>query len=152
MLLIKHKKVIDKIEKMSINQRIRDGRLALKLTEAQFAERAGVSRASVQQWEREGGYAPNRRHQQKVADALEIPLAELLTGGTTPYVTDPGKVSRSKLAQALAGMFDLAVSQLDKNERNRVFTALIQELGNQTTPASERETPQIDTPAQHSKA
>ena len=42
---------------MSIHRTIREGRIALKMTEQQFADVVGVSRGSVQQWEREGGTA-----------------------------------------------------------------------------------------------
>jgi len=48
---------------MTVHTRIRDGRLKLGLTEQQFADRVGVSRGAVQQWEKEGGTAPNRSMQ-----------------------------------------------------------------------------------------
>lgn len=67
---------------MTIHRRIRDGRLKLGLTEQQFGERVGVTRAVVQQWERLDGKAtaPSRRHQAAVAHALGMTVAELISG------------------------------------------------------------------------
>lgn len=75
---IKARKSINKIEKMSIHQRIRQGRLALEMTEQQFADAVGVSRGSVQQWEREDGTAPKRTLQPAVARVLGLTVAELV--------------------------------------------------------------------------
>ena len=69
---------------MSIHARIKEGRLRLKLTEQQFADQVGVTRAAVQQWERENGTAPRRSKQEKVAQVLGISVAELVTGAATP--------------------------------------------------------------------
>lgn len=66
---------------MSIHKLIRDGRNRLQLTEQQFAEKVGVSRGAVQQWEREGGTAPRRANQKAVADLLGLSVAELMGGG-----------------------------------------------------------------------
>ena len=63
---------------MSIHSRIKSRRTRLGLTEQQLADRVGVTRAAVQQWEREGGTAPRRSLQDRVAKALEITVAELL--------------------------------------------------------------------------
>lgn len=65
---------------MSIHKLIRDGRLKLSLSEAQFAEKVGVSRGAVQQWER-GKTAPKRANAPAVAQLLGISVAELLSGG-----------------------------------------------------------------------
>ena len=66
---------------MSIHKLIRGGRIRLGLTEQQFADRVGVSRGAVQQWEREGGTAPRRANQKAVADLLGLSVAELMGGG-----------------------------------------------------------------------
>lgn len=66
---------------MSIHKVIRDGRIRLQMTEQQFADAVGVSRAAVQQWEREGGTAPKRANQKAVADLLGMSVAELVGGG-----------------------------------------------------------------------
>lgn len=56
---------------------IRYHRLRLGLTEQQLADRIGVSRGSVQQWEK-GDTAPKRANQSATAEALGITLSELL--------------------------------------------------------------------------
>lgn len=48
------------------------------MTETQFADAIGVSRGSVQQWEKEGGTAPSRKRQPLVARLLGISVAELM--------------------------------------------------------------------------
>lgn len=63
---------------MDVHKRIRDGRLKLGLTEEEFANRVGVSRGSVQQWEK-GSTAPNRKRQPAVATALGLTVAELMS-------------------------------------------------------------------------
>lgn len=66
------------MEKMSIHQIIRSGRERLKMTEQQFADALDVSRGTIQQWEKEGGTAPNRKRQPAVARLLGISISELL--------------------------------------------------------------------------
>lgn len=85
----------DKLKKMSVHSKIREGRLRLGLTEAQFGEKVGVSRGAVQQWEQEGGTAPNRTRQKAVADLLGMSVAELMT-----------EESISPEAYGIARMFD----------------------------------------------
>ena len=65
---------------MSIHRVIREGRARLKLTEQQFADALGVTRSAVQQWEREGGTAPNRKKQPAVAKLLGLTVAQLMSG------------------------------------------------------------------------
>lgn len=71
---------------MDVHQRIKDGRKRLGLTEEEFAERAGVSRGSVQQWEK-GSTAPNRKRQPVVAALLGLSIAELM-GEPSNVVSD----------------------------------------------------------------
>lgn len=66
---------------MSIHKLIREGRNRLKLSEQEFAEKVGVTRAAVQQWEKEDGTAPSRKRQKTVADLLGLTVAELMSGG-----------------------------------------------------------------------
>lgn len=68
-------------EKMSIHAVIRSHRVKLKLTEQQLAERCGVTRPAVQQWEKENGTAPKRAIQPLVAKSLGITLSKLLETG-----------------------------------------------------------------------
>jgi transcriptional regulator with XRE-family HTH domain len=72
---------------MQIKDVIRTNRTRLGLTEQQLADRAGVSRGSVQQWE-SGATAPKRGNQDAVAAALGITKAELLgmPSHTTPNI------------------------------------------------------------------
>ncbi len=56
---------------------IKQGRERLNLTEQQFADRVGVSRGAVQQWER-GTTAPKRGNQAAVAALLGISISELM--------------------------------------------------------------------------
>lgn len=65
---------------MSINTLIKQGRERLQLTEEAFGKLVGVTRGSVQQWEKEGGTAPSRKHQPMVARALGLTIAQLMSG------------------------------------------------------------------------
>lgn len=73
---------------MDVHNRIKEGRLRLGLTEEQFAEKAGVSRGAVQQWEK-GSTAPNRKRQPIVANLLGLSIAELM--GEASNVSDASK-------------------------------------------------------------
>lgn len=63
---------------MSIHSKIKDGRVRLGESEQVFAARFGVSRATIQQWEREGGTAPKRTRAALVADAIGLTLSQLM--------------------------------------------------------------------------
>jgi SOS-response transcriptional repressor LexA len=63
---------------MNVHERIRDGRKRLKLTEEEFGAKVGVSRGSVQHWER-GATAPSRKRQPVVAALLGLTVAELMS-------------------------------------------------------------------------
>lgn len=65
---------------MSINKLIKAGRQKLGLNEEQFGRLIGVTRGTVQQWEKDGGTAPNRKRQPLVADALGLTVAQLMSG------------------------------------------------------------------------
>lgn len=69
------------MKKMSIHRKIREGRARLGMTEVQFGDAVGVSRGAVQQWEKEGGTAPSRKHQPAVAKILQISVSELMDSG-----------------------------------------------------------------------
>lgn len=75
---------------------IRNRRQALGLTEQQLADRVGVSRGTVQHWERPGGTAPNRSRQAKVAEALEVSLGELLAGLASVNGSPSFQIARGK--------------------------------------------------------
>jgi transcriptional regulator with XRE-family HTH domain len=80
---------------MSVHTKIREGRARLGLTEQQFADKIGVSRSAVQQWEQEDGTAPNRSRQKAVAELLGLTVSELMT-----------EESISQEAYGIARMFD----------------------------------------------
>ena len=126
---------------MTIHARIKAARKAKGMTEQQLADLIGVTRAAVQQWEREEkGTAPKRTIQGKVAQALGISLAELL-GTEAPYgewavpvartlpespALEPGElVVRVPLLSNAASMGtgsdvlhdDILVGQIDLSER-----------------------------------
>lgn len=90
---------------MPTNITIRGRRLALGLTEQQLADKVGVTRAAVQQWEREGGTAPRRSKNEAVAEALGISVAELLgiTVATPPLAYSTGGASIQHTAKDVSG-------------------------------------------------
>ena len=94
---------------MSIHNYIKQRRLELGLTPRQLAERVGVTRAAVQQWER--NTAPSRKHRAKVIKALEVKAAEYAAfeAGVTGFEVSDGVLSftippRLKLGDVKEGM------------------------------------------------
>ena len=79
---------------MSIHSRIKAGRIALGESEEIFGKRFGVSRGTVQQWEREGGTAPKRTRMAEVADALGISVNALVDDGN---VEDGPPVNKKRI-------------------------------------------------------
>ena len=100
---------INTIRDMSIHQRIRDGRLRLKMTEEQFGERVGVSRGAVQQWEKEGGTAPRRKNQPAVAALIGVTVSELMRPDNEPANIPVHPADLSELGVTLGYSFDDAV-------------------------------------------
>lgn len=86
------------------------------MTEQQFADALGVSRAAIQQWEKEGGTAPKRTNQDAVAALLGISVAELVSG-------QPGGKMPSPLGLELAWLFDDVVQGMGPRDRARVYQA-----------------------------
>ena len=81
---------------------IRTRRKLLGLTEQQLADKVGVSRGSIQMWER-GDTAPKRANQQAVADALGITVAELMglqTSASVVRISGP----KADAVEAMASM------------------------------------------------
>lgn len=73
---------------MSINKKIRDGRKRLGMTEQQFADRIGVTRGAVQQWEKPDGTAPARKRLQDVATLLGMKVSELVDSDSSIAVAN----------------------------------------------------------------
>jgi SOS-response transcriptional repressor LexA len=65
---------------MTSHTLIREGRLALGMSEQQFADALGVSRGAVQHWEKPGGTAPKRTTQPRVAKLLGMSVAQMMSG------------------------------------------------------------------------
>lgn len=65
---------------MTIHKLIRDARARMGMTEEDFGKLFDVSRGTVQQWEKEGGTAPNRKRQPLVAKVLGVSVAQLMSG------------------------------------------------------------------------
>lgn len=126
---------------MSIHQRIRDGRIKLGLNEYEFAARLGVTRAAVQQWEKEGGTAPKRQRLKAVADLLGISEAELVSGEADPMSEPAPRMSVH--ARMLAQSLD-AISA--EQSRFQAFAAAMNVIaryspGRMTQPTAKRPTP-----------
>lgn len=99
---------------MSIHQLIREGRARLRLTEQEFADKVGVSRGAVQQWEKEGGTAPTRKNQPAVAALLGLSVAQLMGGGVD--VATIGQAPLPNLDSALQALIGF-LSQADPEDR-----------------------------------
>jgi transcriptional regulator with XRE-family HTH domain len=122
---------------MTIHRRIREGRLKLGLTEQQFGERVGVTRAAVQQWERLDGKAtaPSRRHQAAVAHLLGMTVAELISG----EVPSGNRSTLSPQAHMLGEWLDKIT---EERSRFRAYVAAMQAIvdhlpGNDLPPTDE---------------
>ena len=114
---------------MSVHQRIRSGRLALGLTEKEFADRVGVSRGAVQQWEKPGGTAPTRRNQPAVAALLGLSISELMDPGHGMAAKETGDAPTPDLSPAayeLARLFDMLPD--DRVVRTMAYNAATSEL------------------------
>lgn len=70
---------------MSLGERIRKRRTALKLSQEYIADQLGVSRQAVSKWEN-GQSEPNAKNLAELACLFEIPLSELV-GAQLPEVT-----------------------------------------------------------------
>lgn len=103
---------------MSIHKVIREGRAKLGLSEEKFAELCGVSRAAVQQWEKEGegGTAPSRRNQQRVADVLGLTVAQLMSGSENVSIGPEVRGSVPLLSGVQAGAYKMHVDNFHQND------------------------------------
>lgn len=130
---INNRNTIYSIRGMTIHKRIRRGREAMKLTAQDFADRLGVTRGAVQQWEREGGTAPSRRHQAAVAALLGITVPELMNPElnpgeavpATPAQPEPER-SMSENAKVLAELYDMLPDDIIK--RTEAYNAATAEI------------------------
>lgn len=65
-----------------LGRNIADRRIALGLTQAEFAERLGADTVTVSRFER-GSHLPSLQRLEKIANTLGMPLAELLSQSTS---------------------------------------------------------------------
>jgi transcriptional regulator with XRE-family HTH domain len=141
---------------MSIHQRIKAGRMRLKMTEQQFADQLGVSRGNIYQWEKEGGTAPSRKRQADVARLIGLSVAELVSGEDAPQEVAPLPTPQEK---EIPGDLALLVRWIDSIDNAPLRNTVIQECmraylsltragRNQPTPdTGETESPQIPSAA-----
>jgi transcriptional regulator with XRE-family HTH domain len=137
---------------MSIHQRIKRGREALKLNQQQFADALGLARGTVQQWENEGGTAPSRKHQPAVAALLGITVAELMdpSESTAERTTKPEELSAA--AYELAKLFDmLPVDRIKRTVAYNEATAAILKVL-QPNAGAPKALPAPDDPARKQRA
>ena len=111
---------------MSVHTLIRTGRERMRLTEEAFGELCGVTRGTVQQWERVGGTAPNRKRQPMVAQVLGLTVSQLMSGDadTTPGPNIGGVVPI--LSSVQAGQFKEHVDNFHPGdgEQEEIATAV----------------------------
>lgn len=62
----------------SIHAFIRSRREELGLDRQQFAQALGVTKETVQAWERPGGLVPGRDEQRRIAGVLEVSMGEFM--------------------------------------------------------------------------
>lgn len=120
---------------MTIHKRIQAGRLTMKLTAQEFADRLGVTRGAVQQWEKAHGTAPSRKHQPAVAALMGITVSELMNPGLNPgeevaaaaCVDAPVESKElSENARVLAQLYDMLPDDLIK--RTEAYNAATAEI------------------------
>ena len=126
---------INKMQRMTIHNRIRAGREAMKLTAQEFADRLDVTRGAVQQWEKAKGTAPSRKHQGAVAALLGITVPELMNPDPNPGelsatpaapLAAPGSKAPSENARVLAQLYDMLPDDLVK--RTEAYNAATAEI------------------------
>ena len=77
---------------MTLGERIYKLRDSLQLSQKEFAEKIGVSQSSIFYWE-SGKKEPKLSQLEKIADALEIPVTDLLfEKGTSVAKISDGKI------------------------------------------------------------
>lgn len=109
------------MEEMSIHSKIKAGRLKLGLTEQHFADRLGVSRGTVQQWEKEGGTAPARRRAESVAKLIGMTVAELVSDDPQAWPFEEVEFARwERLTERQKGRIEKAINdELDAIEAEK---------------------------------
>lgn len=98
---------------MSIHTRIKQRRIDCGFSSHEaFAKAVGVSWQTVQQWEKEGGTAPNRGRMEKVAKALETTPEWLLYGTDGATGAESGAPAKRANKPALQWVYEDEVELL----------------------------------------
>lgn len=85
----------------SMSVRILSARAEASLTQTQLAQRVGVNRSAVAQWERaHGGTNPSMTHLTQIADITGVGFEWLATGRGTARARRPRKAPRKPSEQA----------------------------------------------------
>lgn len=133
------------IGRMSIGDRVRARRVALKLTQQQLASQVGLTRGAVSQLEKNMTHDPKPEHLLKYAKALGLHVDELVYGHP-PRAEEP-RAAYSSLSAAEKVLIDyIRASGRDDRQRDslaRVALSLLLAVAAQAVP-DDRLPPQWD--------
>ena len=112
---------------MNIGENIKKYRIEKNLKQSELAERAGISRVAIGNYER-GDRTPNIDAVGKIANALEIPMKELVTeepyrrshmniGENLKVLRKIKKLSQQDLGNKL-GVSGAYIQQIENNKKN----------------------------------
>ena len=99
---------------MTVGERIKAARISAKMTQAELAKKLEISYVVISQYEN-GKRNPKLETLQKIADALEVPVSDLL-GLPTPANSDSPELTNQ--------LFDNLVDKLKRNQLNEAFDKL----------------------------
>lgn len=138
---------------MDIHQRIREHRIRQGLTEQGLADKVGVTRAAVQQWERPDGTAPSRKQQPKVAAVLELTVAELVGGSQKSDVATSRHWPLSQDGQVLGRVFDWIKDQSTRDiYREKITREVLDLLAKNPALGAPTEVPRTSRPTRKRSA
>lgn len=93
-----------------LGRNIAERRIALGLTQAEFAERLGADTVTVSRFER-GSHLPSLLRIERIADTLGVPLAELLSQSTN-LCTDQALLIQNWISQLSESDRQLALDMM----------------------------------------
>ncbi|MGN6225062.1 helix-turn-helix domain-containing protein [Pseudoxanthomonas sp.] len=108
--------------------RIRRARVLANLSQAELAQRAGVKRSAVTQWEREGGTHPSLEHLTLIAVATHVPFEWLATGrgeaGNHPVFEVPAVASSGQVLDDVEARVLVLLRRLPTRKRQAICALL----------------------------
>ncbi len=116
-----------KATKKSIHTLIREAREDKGWSKSKLARECGVTRGTVQWWEREaeqGGFAPNRSHQPNVAKHLGLSFGDLIEAEHAPVSAE----GLSAQALQVARMFDAIEDERQQQQAYAIMMTLSEQL------------------------